>query len=91
MFINKMNQKIKNIFFKNFLNLSLNQFVNILVAVIATPILFQNLCEISFGLVNLAFSIFILLSIIVSYGYHLNGPKKISLISKINDEKDFIN
>ena len=77
-----MNQKIQNVFFKNFLNLSLNQFVNILVAVIATPILFQNLGETSFGLVNLAFSIFILLSIIVSYGYHLNGPKKISLFNK---------
>ena len=86
-----MNQKIKNVFFKNFSNLSINQLINILVAVISTPILFQNLGETSFGLVNLAFSIFILLSIIISYGYHLNGPKKIALINKINNEKDFIN
>ena len=84
-----MNKKI--IFIKNFSNLSINQGINILVAIIATPILFQNLGESSFGLINLSFSIFILLSIIISYGYHLNGPKHISLITQINKERDLIN
>ena len=84
-----MNKKI--IFIKNFSNLSINQGINILVAIIATPILFQNLGESSFGLINLSFSIFILLSIIISYGYHLNGPKNISLITQINKERDLIN
>ena len=69
---------MKKIFFKNFFNLIVNQGVNILVAIIATPILFQKLGESSFGLMNLSFSILMLLSIIVSYGYHLNGPKKIA-------------
>ena len=36
-----MNKKI--VFIKNFSNLSINQGINILVAIIATPILFQNL------------------------------------------------
>jgi len=84
-----MNNKI--IFIKNFSNLSINQGINILVAIIATPILFQNLGESSFGLINLSFSIFILLSMIISYGYHLNGPKNISLITQINIERDLIN
>ena len=84
-----MNKKI--VFIKNFFNLFLNQGINILVAIIATPFLFQNIGEIGFGLINLSFSIFILLSIIISYGYHLNGPKHISLTTQINKEKDLIN
>ena len=31
-----------------------------------------------------------LISIIVSYGYHLNGPKQISLLTKLNHEADLI-
>ena len=78
-----MNNNFTAIFIKNFFNLSINQGINILIAIIATPILFQNLEESQFGLVNLAFSIFMLISIVVSYGYHLNGPKRISLLNKI--------
>jgi len=85
-----MNKKIKDIFIKNFTNLSLNQGINILIAIVVTPILFQNLGSSQFGLVNLAFSIFMLISIFVRYGYHLNGPKRISLINKIDHERDLI-
>jgi len=85
-----MNKKSKNIFIKNFTNLSLNQGINILIAIVATPILFQNLGDSQFGLVNLAFSIFMLISIVVSYGYHLNGPKQISLLNKLEKESDTI-
>jgi PST family polysaccharide transporter len=85
-----MNNRIKSIFIKNFTNLSLNQAVNILIAIVATPILFQNLGDSQFGLVNLAFSIFMLMSIVVSYGYHLNGPKQISLLNNINKEANLI-
>lgn len=85
-----MNKKSKNIFIKNFTNLSLNQGINILIAIFATPILFQNLGDSQFGLVNLAFSIFMLISIVVSYGYHLNGPKQISLLNKLEKEADTI-
>ena len=86
-----MSNKVKNAFFKNFFNLSLNQGINILVAIIVTPILFQNLGESEYGLVNLAFSIVMTLSIIVSYGYHLNGPKRISLLNTIEEKKELIN
>ena len=85
-----MNKKVKNIFIKNFINLSLNQGVNILIAIIVTPILFQNLGDSQFGLVNYAFSIFMLISIVVSYGYHLNGPKQISILNDINKEVNLI-
>ena len=85
-----MNKKSKNIFIKNFTNLSLNQGINIIVAIVITPILFQNLGDSQFGLVNLAFSIFMLISIVVSYGYHLNGPKQISLLNKLEKEADTI-
>jgi len=85
-----MNKKVKKIFIKNFINLSLNQGVNILIAIIVTPILFQNLGDSQFGLVNYAFSIFMLISIVVSYGYHLNGPKQISILNDINKEATLI-
>ena len=68
----------KSIFSKNFINLSLNQGVNIFATIIYTPILFQRLGDANFGLINLAFSIIIILSIIVSYGYNLNGPIQIT-------------
>ena len=66
-----------SIFSKNFINLSLNQGVNIIATLIYTPILFQILGEENFGLIQLAFSVIITLSIFVSYGYNLNGPIKI--------------
>ena len=77
-----MKLKIKNVELFNFSNLSINQFINIFIALIVTPILFQRLGDVNFGLVNYVFSIFILLSILISYGYHLNGPKLISQSEK---------
>ena len=68
---------IKSIFTKNFINLSLNQGVNIIATLIYTPILFQTLGDEKFGLMHLAFSIVIMLSILTNYGYSLNGPIKI--------------
>ena len=68
---------IKSIFSKNFINLTLNQGVNIIATLIYTPILFQILGEENFGLIQLAFSVVIILSIFVGYGYNLNGPIKI--------------
>ena len=48
---------IKSIFSKNFINLTLNQGVNIIATLIYTPILFQILGEENFGLIQLAFSV----------------------------------
>ena len=68
---------IKSIFTKNFINLTLNQGVNVISTLIYTPILFQKLGDENFGLMHLAFSIVIMLSILTNYGYSLNGPVKI--------------
>ncbi|MDC0496732.1 oligosaccharide flippase family protein [Flavobacteriaceae bacterium] len=69
----------KGIFIKNFFNLIINQWINIFIALLATRVLFSTLGEAQFGLVNLALSVVLLSSIAVSYGYHLNGPKRIAL------------
>ena len=81
----------KSIFSKNFFNLSLDQGINILVALIVTPILFQSLGDENFGLVNLALSIVVLLTIIVSYGYNLNGPIQIINTRKVKNQNQIIN
>ena len=82
-----MNKKLVSIFIKNFTNLSLNQGLNIIITLLVTPFLFQRLGESQYGFVNLSFSIVILLSIIVSYGYNLNGPQKIAIYK--NDLEKF--
>ena len=55
-----MYNKLITVFIKNITNLSLNQGLNIIVTLLITPILFQRLGEIQYGLVNLSFSIVIL-------------------------------
>jgi PST family polysaccharide transporter len=70
--------KIRSVFIKNFLNLSANQGFNIISTLIYTPLLFQSLGDKSFGLVQFSFSILIILSIFISFGYNINGPVIIS-------------
>jgi PST family polysaccharide transporter len=64
----------------NFFHLSLNQGINVIVALVVTQLLFQKLGEDQYGLVNLGFSIVLLLGIMVNYGFQLNGPKRLALI-----------
>ena len=45
-----------------------------------TKLLFQKLGEDQYGLVNLGLSVVMLLGIMVNYGFHLNGPKRLALI-----------
>ena len=71
---------LKQVHSRNFINLSLNQGVNILIALIVTPYVFQTLGEDTFGVVNLFLSIIMLFSILVNYGFHLNGPKRLALV-----------
>ena len=80
---------IKSIFAKNFMNLTLNQGVNVIATLIYTPILFQTLGDENFGLMHLAFSIVIMLSILTNYGYSLNGPVKI-VNSNSTDNRNLI-
>ena len=81
-----MSSWTKSIFSKNFINLSLNQGVNIVATLVYTPLLFQNLGDENFGLIHLAFSIIIILTVLVSYGYNLNGPVKIAQSKSTKEE-----
>ena len=81
-----MSSWTKSIFSKNFINLSLNQGVNIFATLVYTPLLFQKLGDENFGQIHLAFSIIIILTVLVSYGYNLNGPVKIAQSKSINEE-----
>ena len=78
----------KGIFIKNFFNLIINQGINIFIALLTTRILFSTLGEAQYGLVNLALSVVLLSSITVSYGYHLNGPKRIALFRDESAKKE---
>ena len=80
----------KGVFVKNFFNLIINQGINIFIALLATRILFSTLGEAQYGLVNLALSVVLLSSITVSYGYHLNGPKRIALIRDESAKKQIL-
>ena len=73
-----MLNEIKNIFIKNFFNLSLNQILNVLFTLIITPILFKTLGSDQFGLINLYLTIVLLLSFIIGYGYNLNSPQRLA-------------
>lgn len=85
-----MSQLTKSIFTKNFINLSLNQGINILSTIFYTPILFQRLGDENFGLMHLAFSIIIVAAIIVNYGYNLNGPIQIAGSSDLKNENHIV-
>ena len=85
-----MKKKIKNIFFKNFFNLSINQLINILFTLIITPILFQKIEVESFGLVNLYFTVVMVISVMVSYGYNINAPKRIASFKNSIDTQNLI-
>ena len=52
-------------FFKNFVNLSLNQGFSLIATLIYTPFIFKTVGEESFGDIHLAFSIVIILTTIV--------------------------
>ena len=86
-----MKKKIKSIFFKNFFNLSLNQLINILFTIIITPILYQRIEADNFGLVNLYFSIAMIMAVISGYGYNINAPKRMASFNNIIDLQNLVN
>ena len=53
-----------------------------IVALVVTKLLFQKLGEDQYGLMNLGFSVVMMMSIMVSYGFNLNGPKQLALLIK---------
>ena len=86
-----MKKKIKNIFFKNFFNLSFNQLINVVFTLIITPILFNKIEVESYGIVNYYFTVVMVISIIVGYGYNINGPKRIASLKSYIDVQKLTN
>lgn len=70
---------LRSVSFANFVHLSLNQGVNVAVALLINPILYQRLQAEAYGTVTISLSVALLLGIIVRYGFHLNGPKRLAL------------
>lgn len=64
---------------RNFFFLFLIQSSNILVSLLAMPLLIRAIGVAEFGLVNLSFSVILLFNVLVSYGYNLSGPRDIAL------------
>lgn len=85
--ISKLNIKslAKSVSFANFFHLLLNQGINVIAALIVTPLLFQRLGEENYAVINLSLTIIMMFTILVNYGFHLNGPKKLALIK--NDSR----
>lgn len=63
----------------NFIFLFLIQSSNILVSLVAMPILIRNVGVEEFGRINLAFSVILLFNVLVGFGYNLSAPKDIAL------------
>jgi len=64
---------------RNFFFLFLIQSSNILISLLAMPVLIRAIGVAEFGLVNLSFSVILLFNVLVSYGYNLSGPRDIAL------------
>ncbi|WP_154852332.1 oligosaccharide flippase family protein [Cyclobacterium xiamenense] len=64
---------------RNFGFLFLIQSSNILVSLLAMPVLIRAIGVAEFGLVNLSFSVILAFNVLVSYGYNLSGPRNIAL------------
>lgn len=84
--IEKLKSILRSASFTNFLHLGLNQGVNVGVALLITPVLYQRLGAEHYGTITFSLSIVMLFSVVVRYGFHLNGPKRIALI--VNDAKE---
>ncbi|MEX2511822.1 MAG: oligosaccharide flippase family protein [Cyclobacteriaceae bacterium] len=69
---------------QNFIFLFLIQSSNILITLIAMPVLIQSVGVEQFGLVNLSFSVILLFNVLVSFGYNLSGPREIALSQQEN-------
>jgi PST family polysaccharide transporter len=63
----------------NLIFLILIQSSNILVSIIAMPVLIRAVGVEEFGRINLAFSVILLVNVLVGFGYSLSAPKTVAL------------
>lgn len=73
---------IRNKSIQNFFFLLVIQSSNVLITVISMPLLIQSIGVDQFGLVNLAFSLIILLNMVVIFGYNLSAPREVAINSQ---------
>lgn len=88
--MNRLHQALKSVSIQNFVHLSLNQGVNVVVALVITPYLFQTLGEEQYGLIILSLTIILLFGILVNYGFNLNIPKALALLKNDHKAKEVI-
>jgi PST family polysaccharide transporter len=70
---------VRNKSIQNFIFLAIIQSSNMLISLISMPILIDSIGVDQFGLVNLAFSVIIILNVVVVFGYSLAGPREVAL------------
>jgi PST family polysaccharide transporter len=70
---------VRNKSIQNFIFLAIIQSSNMLISLISMPILIDSVGVDQFGLVNLAFSVIIILNVVVVFGYSLAGPREVAL------------
>ncbi len=64
---------------QNFIFLLLIQSSNILISLIAMPLLIQSLGVDQYGLISLALSVVLLANYFVDFGFSINGPREVAL------------
>ncbi len=70
---------LKHKSFQNFAFLAIIQTTNVLIALIAIPIVVKAVNIEQFGLINLSLSFITLLNVVVNYGYYLSGPREVAI------------
>lgn len=72
-------QLIRHKSVQNFIFLLVIQSSNILISLMAMPLLIQSIGVDQFGLVSLAISVILIANVFVGFGYNLSGPKDVAL------------
>ncbi|WP_200974992.1 oligosaccharide flippase family protein [Echinicola sp. 20G] len=75
-------QLIRHKSVQNFIFLLFIQSSNILISLMAMPLLIQSIGVDQFGLVSLALSVILIANVFVGFGYNLSGPKDVALNQK---------
>ncbi|WP_186757028.1 oligosaccharide flippase family protein [Echinicola salinicaeni] len=78
-------QLIRHKSIQNFIFLLFIQSSNILISLMAMPLLIQSIGVDQFGLVSLALSVILIANMFVGYGYNLSAPREVALNQNDNE------
>jgi O-antigen/teichoic acid export membrane protein len=81
---------VRNKSIQNFIFLAIIQSSNILISIISMPLLIQNIGLDQYGLVNLSFSVVVLVNIVVNYGFNLSAPRDVAMNQKNKKELSYL-